>query len=558
MTYLSRRNPVARPQPAAAATAVALLATVFYSFALSVAVMWAQCRLSWWIFPAAVVAAIVTALVAVPRAVGEGAALKVTVLTLAVVAAAVGAAWVTIDYSYDGLYYHQEIIAALCDGWDPFAPPFDKVPRYTPWAVHYAKAVEIAAAAIVSCTGVLETGKAINIIALAAMACGVNAWLGEQGGRLTRHRTMLTLAAVANPVVWSQLFTYYIDFYKYVYLIFALMAFGDIALNRRRGYVVLFMTLLLAMATKFNIFFEAGLWVLAAMIWWGIRGERGALKGVFVTGLLALFIGVALTFHPYVTNWLQAGHPLYPLMGEGAEDIMTSNTPAGYLGRSRFVTFFLSLASVTLPNVGQPVGGFTPLMPVILLLSLWILFRLRGAISGAALYTVVLVTLSCFLFEQAWWARYICQLWAVPVILVAAAYRAGRAMKAARLTAWLMIVAGAFAFVYAGKQMAVVGGYQKIMLEAAAEEPEVLVTGEWWGPQFARQMDEAGVNYRYSHQMPDTTARTVLYYHEYNDPLVIMSPEGAAKIRARIEGLHLNYDRHVYGSAEAVEYLSTQ
>lgn len=549
MTALSRSYHAGRRYPAQAAIAVALTGVMFFTFLFTVAALWARCQLAWWIFPSAVLAAIVTALATVPSAMREGASLSVAAATVIVVLAATGVAYFTVDSSFDGIYYHQEIIAALCNGWNPFAPPYDIIPPYTPWAVHYAKAVEISAAAIVSCTGAIETGKAINIIAVASLAACVSTCLREQAGRLAAHSRLLTAAAIANPVVCAQLLSYYIDFYKYVYLVWALAAFIDIAAGRRRGTVILFMTLVLAMATKFNIFFEAGLWVAAAMAWWGVRGNGVALKRVTLTGVAALAVGCALTYHPYVTNWLQAGHPLYPLMGEGAEDIMTGNTPAEFLGRSRFVTFFLSLLSVNLPSVAQPIGGFTPLMPLILILSLWSLWCLRGKIPGAMLYAAVLVTVSCFFFEQAWWARYICQLWLVPVIIVIAAFRAGVAAKASRLTAWLMIAAGVSALLFTSKEMLVRGGYQQLMLHTAAAEPEVLVTGQWWGPQFERHMDEAGIRYRYVTEMPDTTGRTVLYYYEQNDPLIIISAEGADKIRKSLESLHFNYTRHEYHSA---------
>lgn len=477
--------------------------------------------------------------------------------TAAILTGSIAAAWFTIDYSFDGLYYHQEIIAALCDGWNPFAPPFDAVPPYTVWAVHYAKAVEIAAASVVSFTGHIETGKAVNLIIVAGMAMAVWSWASALRP-LASHRLVITLAATANPVVIAQLFTYYIDFYKYVYLIFVLISLSDIYAGYRRGYVVLCMTLILAMATKFNIFFEAGIWILAAMIWWGLRRETTPLRRVLLTGIVAFVIGGVLTFHPYVTNWLSAGHPLYPLMGDGAEDIMTDNTPAAYLGVSRFLTFFMSVFSFHLPDVAQLSGGFSPFMPVILVLTAWLLFGLRDSIRPVAIYIIAVVFISCFFFEQAWWARYICQLWLVPVMTVAAAYYAGRSPEITRLTAWLMIAAGAMTLIYAGKQMIVVGGYQKLLLEAAAEEPEVTVTGPWWGPQFQRQMDEAGVSYTFAPELPDTTGRVALYFHECTSPLIVMSPEGADKIRSRIEGMYLNFNRHVYGSPESKEYISRQ
>ncbi|MDE5785515.1 MAG: hypothetical protein K2H98_03195, partial [Duncaniella sp.] len=260
-SYVDTRSPVATT------VATALLSTVFYAFTFTVLAFWTGIALSWWQFPAAIIAAGVTAISLVPG-IGRRDAIYALISAAAILVCSIIAARFTVDYSFDGLYYHQEIIAALCDGWNPFAPPFDSAPSYSVWAVHYAKAIEIAAASVVSMTGSIEAGKAVNLIMVAGMAAAVWAWTSAVRP-LAPHRLVITLVATANPVVLAQLFTYYIDFYKYVYLIFVLTALCDISAGRRRGYAVLFMTLILAMATKFNIFFEAGVWIIAAMIWWG-------------------------------------------------------------------------------------------------------------------------------------------------------------------------------------------------------------------------------------------------------------------------------------------------
>jgi len=331
------------------------------------------------------------------------------------------AATFTEDFSWDGNYYHQEMVITLTEGWNPVYE-MDRTGLII-WTMHYAKGVELIASTIVSATGFVESGKAVNLIMIAAMgalsAYAIRRLLPD------RSRTVIvamTLFVVANPVVILQSMTYYIDYTKYCYFVFTLIYVLLLSRdsNRRGGLSALMLggVVILAVATKFNIFFEEGLLIALIVAWLACRRDsRRAASKIAAISVLAAIIGVILCVHPYVTNVMTGGNPFYPLMGNGAIDIMNINTPEIYAGHGRVVNFFIGLLGVSgVLGVDTRVGAFTPLMFFMLVASLAGLVCVRRKIGGVWLYAAVMLTLSCFMFEQSWWGRYICQIWLVPVI----------------------------------------------------------------------------------------------------------------------------------------------
>ena len=212
------------------------------------------------------------------------------VVTLLIVAGSLLLSNLLYDTSYDGIRYHQETVASILAGWNPLNGDSDSGVTLGIWSRHYAKAIEICEAAITAFTGRIETGKGINIILISGAVAGVYAFLRENPAQYFIRSTykcksafsttvsdgpgeksensfgrvksiVFALVIVGSPVVLSQIFTFYIDFYKYIYLLFLLLGIALICrkdvVARYRGYAILFYSLVLAMATKFNFFFEA-------------------------------------------------------------------------------------------------------------------------------------------------------------------------------------------------------------------------------------------------------------------------------------------------------------
>lgn len=327
---------------------------------------------------------------------------------------------VIIDSSYDGNAYHQEIIAALCRGWNIEGSQIPGIPLSV-WAIHYAKGLEMVQASVVAFTGFIESGKAVNLIfGLSAGLC-LYSFTATFGGSIKRgYRLLISLVGVCNPVFLSQCLTYYIDYSKLFLTLLAIIYIIRCVAESRRfsfsNFSFLFVVVVMGVVTKFNAFFEIGVTVFASMIWVFFTGKTKDAWRLAICGIAGAVTGVLiLGYHPYITNYLVAGNPLYPLLGEGSIDIMTGNTPPEYLSRNRFVTFFLSLITPQLPSTDQRIGGFGVLMLPILVISLLAIFFSKSRWKNVGIYIAVWVLASCFFFEQSWWARYIPQLWIIVV-----------------------------------------------------------------------------------------------------------------------------------------------
>lgn len=322
------------------------------------------------------------------------------------------------DYTWDGNTYHQEEIACMMNGWNPFHTE-GRPERMELWSIHYAKAIETVAATIALTFNSIESGKAFNVMLICAAGFIIYPFMKQRLG--SRRGLILTLAAVANPIGMDQIVTYMIDYAMYYYLAIAIVA-AVILTERRRMLepVIIFMLAVLAIGTKFTSFFFFGIFGLAALAWTYFNGQRQACRTLVLTGVVSLAVGLTLAYHPYITNYLEQGHPFYPLMGEGKVDIMTHNTPSLY-HYGRFINFLISISLPKIPGlnfgldgVGEH-GGFGILMPVILISSVAAFAIWYRRFSRLERYIVIVSLLSCFIFEQSWWARYVPQFWICPV-----------------------------------------------------------------------------------------------------------------------------------------------
>lgn len=281
-----------------------------------------------------------------------------------------GCAMLIDDFSFDGNFYHQEAMALLMQGWNPYDLT-QLTDDHSLWANHYAIGMEITETAISLTFGRdIEAGKALNlIITLAAFAMVY----GEVAKNQKRLMSCLIAVAVTGcPVLASQIFTY-LDWALYAFLLILLIAIWQMGRGHYRAYALIAVLIVLySVATKFNVFFYSCLMLAVAFVWHLVcRNPRAAWR-LFYIGCFGVVAGLLLSYHPYLHNCIIGGHPFYPLMGEGAEDIMTGHTPDIYTG-NRVVDFFISVCAITRPAVDVRSGGFGPVMILMLIISAWML-----------------------------------------------------------------------------------------------------------------------------------------------------------------------------------------
>lgn len=437
---------------------ICLIATLILSYVLSSVVFLMGGRIGCWIFPAAAIISLATTLA---LASDKASKLTIIVSSIATILISVTVCSILVDFSWDGNIYHQESIALMLKGWNPFTDPLAKSfwPEYytgktylsadgvlpttghgalMPWVIHYAIAVETVGSTIASATGLIESGKAFGMILAAGTGMLIYGFLAESKIIADwRRRLTVTLISVLNPVFICQSLTYYNDYPIYYYLLATIILLIKIGQRRDRWYDIALMcgVIMLAIGTKFNAFFIEGIAIMAGALWFLITSNNRALLTAIAVGAISLIVGVCIiSYHPYVTNLMTAGHPLYPLMGENTFDIMSYNTPERYANHNRFFGFIDSISTICLPNYGSREGGFGPAVTLIMLISLAVIIWKRKAVSPAGYYILGVTVVSLFFFEQSWWARYIPQLWLIPV--VASVYAAQA--KKDRWVLWLL------------------------------------------------------------------------------------------------------------------------
>lgn len=381
------------------------------------------------------------------------------------------------DLSYDGQAYHQEAIILLSNGWNPvYDAPVSMPTGNSIWVNHYAKGAEIAAATIYKATGLLEGGKAINLLTIAASALlSLSALLHLRPNQRVQAWVVAVLLAL-NPVSIYQAFSYYVDGLL-ASLLLCLIALGALLFARANRVLLISytLTMILIMNIKFTAIAYAGLLTVGLLIVLYMSEQFGLLKKLFRIGAIGGLAGVLLVgYNPYVTNTVRDGHPFYPLAGEEAIDVVKNFIPRNLEMMNRFEQAASSYFATTVGNstekrptqfkwpftftdrelqvYGEPdvaVSGFGPLFSGTLILSLLVLllaFRKRTGLTLAAIGIILLLAASAFVNPAAWWARYVPQLWFVPLICVwlALSLQGGnRTVKAAGWTLAVLIAANA-------------------------------------------------------------------------------------------------------------------
>ncbi len=325
-----------------------------------------------------------------------------------------------VDPSFDGIVYHQEIIAALMRGWYPGGNEITGMPLSV-WALHYPKGFEMIQAGVASTFNSIEAGKSVNIIIATCATFFSYNFLYNYVFPQSKVKTLLVaIVALASPVFLCQVLSFYLDFAKYFYSVISIVLILEIGLRpKTKAYFYqLCIIIIMTASTKYNTFFEEGMIIFAACVWWVIKNQFKLAFRIAAYAFAAAIIGsIVLNFNPYITNLLDHGNILYPLAGEGSIDIMTGNTPDKYLHANRFFSFIHSILYMEpYMNTDTRMGGYGPLMGILSIISCIIIILKRRELGGIPFYIFIWTLASCFIFEQSWWARYITQLWIIIVI----------------------------------------------------------------------------------------------------------------------------------------------
>lgn len=255
-----------------------------------------------------------------------------------------------IDWSYDGNMYHKVAVVALADGWNPlkgtvadtdtFLSVYDAGANAALWIDHYAEGIWAFSACIYSLTHDLEMAKCYTLLAMFAVGFLLTGLLRIQGYKWWQAG-LVGIVAAANPISLAQFTVYYNDAFLMLSLgtlLIGLIVIADSSIQHIRNLALLLVVCAFVgcVGTKFTGLAYAGVFSLAfyaLYVVFFLKGGKGFdLKALIKIGAtliaVVVFSVLVVGFSPYVTNFINEGHPFYPLFGEGAVDIMTSNSPS--------------------------------------------------------------------------------------------------------------------------------------------------------------------------------------------------------------------------------------
>lgn len=397
----------------------------------------------------------------------------------------------TVDLTYDGWAYHQPGVIALSHGWNPLTEPV-----FGTWWARYSRTIGYPYnGPSIDAVSTTVYPKALWILGAQAVVWGMPLDAGKYPALLlifvvgpTALRALqlrgianswaypLSLIAALNPVCVVQSTTFYVDGALgscLAILIFSLLSY-DVT-RSRRDLAIALCAALIACNLKFTGPLYTLLILLPFAIWWLVE-RRWVARDLLICGIAAAVL-LATSINPYFTNLRDFGSPMYPL---NSLDIMEDQMSAGFLKEHSVKKLLISLTFSNLAdrsfdnpateerNFTSPfqsrgfeelkkfggtadlrIGGFGPFFGITLavtLLAASLLIRGRGTDIGLAAVALGTV-LSVIVNPQMWWARFVPQMWLLPVLAASAASRSHMARALAMVIVLLLGVTSLIAVI---------------------------------------------------------------------------------------------------------------
>ena len=392
---------------------------------------------------------------------------------LAFVALSIAVSCLVYDWSWDGNTYHKSMLALMEHGWNPFYETFysyaDKHFTFlsdvtATWYDAYPKGTEIWGACVYKLVGNIEAGKSFNILGTVASLL-ISFGIISEVKVLKKWQAGVCAALLClNPVMLSQMFTYYNDGFLFQMVLICTLACLYLTFFENKKYTqTCYYIIFLAINIGFNIKFSSLIFFAFAcgslfVYWWVTKWKSGFANGGKATVIMrfivlasSVFSGICLSgATSYVINTIRYRNPVYTMIGEGSTDIMVFNTPEKYLDMSNLKSFITSLFSKTTVYKDMEAielkfpftfdssefssamacdtrtGGWGVLFSGIFIISLVIwafafvnfirkkspVYHVSAIFAGVGIVTILFV-------PSMWWARYCVWLFYVPACAVA-------------------------------------------------------------------------------------------------------------------------------------------
>ena len=458
---------------------------------------------------------------------------KTLLLYLFVVALCISLGTYIWDVSFDGPWYHADLIHKLSyECYNPYytwALSEEDLTAHSSsnWIPYYAKGYEIVAATIVSVTGNLESGKSENLLFFIGASMILYSLLTELLSNKV-HQGLVLVVAMGNPVVLGQLFTHYIDWTCYILLLITLVSIYRMVICKDYHYQwLVFLVAILAINIKINIAFWIFIFSFILLTILFVSTKRQLRKKTVVLLCVGGGLGILAGFNPYFTNQCQKGHPLYPLAGDNPVDIMTMSTPALLLDKNRVEAVSMSLLMnpqndlnlkcVTLKgilgldknsfdecsNSDTRLGGFGIFFFEALVCLLFLSLIVDYSYKKYYLLTCLLAYLSLLLLPSGWWARYVCYFYLVAPLLLLALVRTPRKplVNAVIYVVFLLLILNSSLSLLSNCRRLLSGRkqYNKVLTYLQDNKNDHMVIRPW-NALFVQKLKDRGIPFRIAHK----------------------------------------------------------
>lgn len=343
------------------------------------------------------------------------------------------------DTSWDGQGYHQETIYLLKNGWNPI---YENSNAFRMWVNLYQKGNEILQANIYLITDKIESAKLLNIL-LIYIAFFVF-WSFLDTLKIKNiFKLILSFIVVFNPVVFSQIFTYYIDGNWYLTLLISLSSLITYFSDKKLQYIIIFvLSSVVFCSLKFS-----SIPIFIVFSFFAIFYHYFVEKKMMIIPFLSTFVlGLICNMHPFITNLKNGKHLLHPFAGDSKIDIINQNIPELLLNKNRVERLLISLFSKTsndiknvelydmlkfpftftkqefFINYDTRLGGFgflfSGVIVITVLLMFFIIFK-RNEVDKKIIVAIASAFLVSVMVNPAcWWSRLSAQIWLIPIIFV--------------------------------------------------------------------------------------------------------------------------------------------
>ena len=343
------------------------------------------------------------------------------------------------DTSWDGQGYHQETIYLLKNGWNPI---YEDSHSYRVWVNLYQKGNEIIQANVYLVSHKIEAGKLFNLL-LVYIAFIVFYSFLETIKIQGIYRWLLSFIVVFNPIVFTQVFTYYIDGNWYLTLLISLTSLMVYFSQRQLQFLIIFiLSSVVFCSLKFSSIPVFVVFSFFAIVYHYI----GQKKVMIIPYFSILVLVLVSNIHPFITNVQRGNHLLHPFVGEKKIDIINQNIPELLLNKNRVERLMISLFSKThndfkkadlsdvlkfpfvftkeefFINYDTRLGGFgflfSGVLVFVFILAFYLFLKKRQANKKKIVLLLAALLVSIMINPASWWPRLSAQIWLLPIVLI--------------------------------------------------------------------------------------------------------------------------------------------